>query len=216
MGGACSIHRECVLNFSTKKRTLWRPRYRWKNNIKVFLQQDVKWIHLAWNREVWWVLVNNVMKLQEGTVGFTAGTVPHTSGMLCNTDWQLVTGISGQSISPIFWPLKTGPISYPETLATNYQSILCNIPEEQRSPLHCGRSMKSCALLHLYLVIKNKQWWYGCFHMLISFNASSWRPVTMTFWRILHVAGCMTNTPSRLFQSWDNWLLDSGSLTSIL
>jgi hypothetical protein len=62
MGGTCSTHRECVQNISKKTRTLGKPRYRWENNIKVFLQQDVYWIHLVQNREVWWVLVNIVMK----------------------------------------------------------------------------------------------------------------------------------------------------------
>jgi hypothetical protein len=34
--------------------------------IVVFLKQDVYWIHLVQNREVWWVFVNNVMKCQVG------------------------------------------------------------------------------------------------------------------------------------------------------
>jgi len=63
MGGPCSTHRECVQNISKKTRTLGRPRYRWENNIK---GQDVYWIHLVQNRVVWWVLVNNVMKLKVG------------------------------------------------------------------------------------------------------------------------------------------------------
>lgn len=47
MGWACSTHRACVLKFSNQTTTLRRPRYRWENNIKMFLQQGVNWIHLA-------------------------------------------------------------------------------------------------------------------------------------------------------------------------
>jgi len=39
-----------------------------------------------------------------------------------------------------------GPIGCIEMLVTNYQSTLHNIPEEQRSHLHCDRSLKPCAL----------------------------------------------------------------------
>ena len=51
----------------------------------------------------------------------------------------VVTDVSGQRIGPIFqwsltvWPLKMGTISCPETLVTNYQCALRNIPEERRS-----------------------------------------------------------------------------------
>jgi len=50
-----------------KKRPLGRPRHSW-DNIKMYLKQiwceDVDWIHLAQNRDEWWVLVNMVIKLQ--------------------------------------------------------------------------------------------------------------------------------------------------------
>jgi len=36
-----------------------------------------------------------------------------------------------------------GPIVFPETSVTNYQSTLRNIPEERRSHLHRGGSRKS-------------------------------------------------------------------------
>jgi len=39
-------------------------------------------------------------------------------------------------------PLKMGPIGCPEMSVCNYQSTLRNIPEEQTSHLHCGRSLK--------------------------------------------------------------------------
>ena len=41
-------------------------------------------------------------------------------------------------------PLKRGLICYPETSVTNYQPLLCNIPQGQRPQLHCSRSLKSC------------------------------------------------------------------------
>jgi len=140
------------------------------------------------------------------TVSFTAGTVLHTSGMLCNADWQLVTGISGQSINPIFWPLKIGPISYPGTLVTNCQSMLRNIPKEPRSYLYCGRSLKSCTLLHLYSIMVQLFPHERYKHMLIYFTPKLLETCDgdVSFRPNLHVAGCMTSTPSRLFQSWDN------------
>jgi len=36
-----------------------------------------------------------------------------------------------------------GPIGYPETSIWNYHSTLRNFPEERRSHLHRGRSLKS-------------------------------------------------------------------------
>jgi hypothetical protein len=41
------------------------------------------------------------------------------------------------------WPLKMGPIGCSETLVHNHHSTLCNIPEERRSHLHRGGSLKS-------------------------------------------------------------------------
>jgi hypothetical protein len=40
-------------------------------------------------------------------------------------------------------PLKMGPIGCPETSVSNYQSTLCNIPEERRSYLHRDGSLKT-------------------------------------------------------------------------
>ena len=37
--------------------------------------------------------------------------------------------------SSISWPLKIGPIDWPETSVTNYNYTLCNIPEDDRSHL---------------------------------------------------------------------------------
>jgi hypothetical protein len=50
------------------RRLLVRPRHRWKNNIKVDLQEvgwrGMDWIHLAQNRDRWQDIVNTVMNLQ--------------------------------------------------------------------------------------------------------------------------------------------------------
>jgi hypothetical protein len=58
------------------------------------------------------------------------------SGMLCGVDWWLVTDVSGQPICPIV----KGQAVYS---ATNYQSMLHDIPEKPRYPLHRGGSLIS-------------------------------------------------------------------------
>jgi hypothetical protein len=49
------------------KRALRRPQGKWEDNIKMYLRETgwevVDWIHLAQNRDQWWVLVNMVMNL---------------------------------------------------------------------------------------------------------------------------------------------------------
>ena len=49
------------------KSPLVRPRHRWKDNIKMILQEvgwGKEWIELAQGRDRWWVLVNEVMNLR--------------------------------------------------------------------------------------------------------------------------------------------------------
>jgi hypothetical protein len=50
------------------KRPLGRPRRRWEDNIKIYLQEvgcgGMDWIELAQDRESWRVLVNAVMNLR--------------------------------------------------------------------------------------------------------------------------------------------------------
>jgi hypothetical protein len=49
------------------KRPLGRPRYRWKDNIKMFVTEtgldSVGWIHLAQDGDQWQALVNTVVNL---------------------------------------------------------------------------------------------------------------------------------------------------------
>jgi len=50
------------------KRPLGRPRHRWKDNIKMDLQEvgwgSMDWIDVAQDSYRWWALVNVVMNLQ--------------------------------------------------------------------------------------------------------------------------------------------------------
>jgi len=50
------------------KRPLGRPRHRWEDNIKMYLQEmgcgSWDWIEVAQDKERWWALVNVVMNLQ--------------------------------------------------------------------------------------------------------------------------------------------------------
>jgi hypothetical protein len=73
MGGACSTYgeRRGVYGVSVGKlegrRSFGRPRCRWKDNIKMDLQEvgfrSIDWIELARNRDRWRALVNEVMKV---------------------------------------------------------------------------------------------------------------------------------------------------------
>jgi hypothetical protein len=49
------------------KRPLRRNRHRWEDNIRLDLREivweDVKWMHLAQDRDQWWDLVNTVMNI---------------------------------------------------------------------------------------------------------------------------------------------------------
>jgi hypothetical protein len=51
-----------------EKRPLGRPRWRWKDNIKIDLREigwgGMDWINLAQDRDQWRALVNKVMNLR--------------------------------------------------------------------------------------------------------------------------------------------------------
>jgi hypothetical protein len=50
------------------KRSLGRPRRRWKNNIGMYLIGieccGVGWIHVTQDRDQWWAVVNTVMNIR--------------------------------------------------------------------------------------------------------------------------------------------------------
>jgi hypothetical protein len=60
------VHRVLV-GKPEEKRPLGKPKYRWKNNIKMDIQElgcgDMGWIELAQDRNRWQALVNVVMNL---------------------------------------------------------------------------------------------------------------------------------------------------------
>ena len=74
MGGACSAYgggELCIQGLvgkSDEKRPLGRPRHRWEDNIKMYLQEvdsgGMEWIELAQDRDRCRALVNAVMNLR--------------------------------------------------------------------------------------------------------------------------------------------------------
>jgi len=67
MGEGRGVYRVLVAK-PEGKRSLGRPRCRWKDNIKLDLQAmgcgGLDWIELALDRDRWWALVNAVMNLR--------------------------------------------------------------------------------------------------------------------------------------------------------
>jgi hypothetical protein len=69
MGRECGTYEYTVLVVRPKgKRPLTRPRRRWKDNIKMSLQEVgcgiMDWINLAQDRDRWWTVLNSVMNLR--------------------------------------------------------------------------------------------------------------------------------------------------------
>jgi len=62
--GVCRV----LVGKPEEKRPLGRPRRRWEDNIKMYLQEvgcgDMDWIELAQDRDRWWSLVTAVMNLR--------------------------------------------------------------------------------------------------------------------------------------------------------
>jgi hypothetical protein len=74
MGGACSTYggeERCIQDLVGRpggRRPLGRPRRRWEDNIKMYLQEvgwgGMVWIEMAQDRDRWRALVNAVMNLR--------------------------------------------------------------------------------------------------------------------------------------------------------
>jgi hypothetical protein len=55
------------------------------------------------------------------------------------------------------WLLKKGHIGCAETSAANYQTTLCNIPEERRLPVGCRRVVGRKVVWHWFLSLQDGQ-----------------------------------------------------------
>jgi len=74
MAGACSMYGDrrgvyrVLVGKPDGKRPLGRPRHRWEDDVKIYLQEVgcgvVDWITLAQDRDSWQALVNAVMNLR--------------------------------------------------------------------------------------------------------------------------------------------------------
>jgi hypothetical protein len=68
MGGACGTNMRDVYNILVEKSKeelqIGKPKVRWQSNNKIILKlglNDVYWIHLAQNRDHWWVVLNTAI-----------------------------------------------------------------------------------------------------------------------------------------------------------
>jgi hypothetical protein len=69
----------------------------------------------------------------------------HCTPMMHGVAWRLVTDVSGKHTGSLFEDLTLNTeLTCPEMSVTNYQPMLCNIPEGQRPQLHCSVGLKSC------------------------------------------------------------------------
>jgi len=73
MGRVCGTYwrqKRCIEDLVGKPegmRLLGRPRHRWEDNIKMYLQYmdwGVDWIDLAHDRDGWWAFVNSAMNFR--------------------------------------------------------------------------------------------------------------------------------------------------------
>jgi hypothetical protein len=106
------------------------------------------------------ILQRHVTKLEKPTVNFRIHFIYRisslkrvefihvdlpSSGMLRNIYWQLLTDVSGQRIGTTFYclTLEYGTDRLFRNVSNDYQRMLHNMPEEPRSHLHRGGSLKS-------------------------------------------------------------------------
>ena len=77
----------------------------------------------------------------------TSGMLHSNNGSQLPTFWDLSVPSSRVKQSKNSLTLGDGTDRLPQNVA-NYQSMLCNNPEEWRYHLHCDRSLKSCTHAH--------------------------------------------------------------------
>ena len=108
---------------------LIQDRNRWRAFVIAFMNLGLqKWREFFWIGEellVWGIRSSGML-----------GSIPLTGYRRFGTSYR--SHLQGTAC-----PLKMGPIGCPETSVNNYGSTLRNIPEERRSHLHRGSSVKS-------------------------------------------------------------------------
>jgi len=98
---------------------------------------------------LWWDVID-ISRTQHISTKWQA-LLPRT--VLQRTFWyKEVTSSKVKQVKNCLTP-EVGTHRLSQTLVTNYHSMLQNIPEEQRSHLHGGRSLQSCAVFYMLCTV---------------------------------------------------------------
>ena len=96
-----------------------------------------------------------LLRCQAAKIGGQLPTLRDNLSVQCQVDTTVgdETDRLPRNVKKIDWTLKIGLIGCLETSVSNCQYKLRNIPEERRSHLHCGGSLKSNLTQERYLCV---------------------------------------------------------------
>jgi len=120
------------------------------NNILIYIQQDATLHSLFYLETALYVSGGTITHHQERKQLYLQHLVFVTPLSWKSWNWFECAVGGVRHPQHISWPLKMWPLDCPETSVRNYHSTLRNIPEERRSHLHRGGSLKSRIVIHAF------------------------------------------------------------------